>query len=160
MNYIIRDIEEKDNAAVEQIIRYCLKEFGGDHEGTAWEDPDLGRFSETYSAAKRHYWVAVDESGEVLGGGGIGPLVGEDGVCELQKMYCMPKARGCGIAQQIMNLALEFAAQHYERCYLETFGNMLAAQRFYEKNGFERFDGTLGDTGHCACDVKYIRQLH
>lgn len=159
MNDTIREIEARDNASVEQIIRYCLKEFGGDHEGTAWEDPDLGRFAELYSADKSHYWVAVDENDTVLGGGGIGPLQGVDGVCELQKMYCMPKARGCGIAQKIMDLAMEYAAQYYERCYLETFGNMVAAQHFYEKNGFTRFDGTLGNTGHCACDVKYIREL-
>ena len=36
MEYHIREIEERDNKAVEQIVRYCLKEFGADHEGCAW----------------------------------------------------------------------------------------------------------------------------
>ena len=44
--YRIREIEKRDNTAVEQIIRSCLIEFGGNREGTAWCDPDLGRFSE------------------------------------------------------------------------------------------------------------------
>ena len=48
MNYILREIEEKDNKAVENVIRTCLIEHGGNHEGTAWADPDLGRFSEIY----------------------------------------------------------------------------------------------------------------
>ena len=47
--YKIREIEKRDNAAVEQIIRSCLIEFGGNREGTAWCDPDLGRFSEIYN---------------------------------------------------------------------------------------------------------------
>ena len=38
--YNIREIEEKDNAGVESLIRTCLLEFGGNREGTAWCDPD------------------------------------------------------------------------------------------------------------------------
>lgn len=45
MKYIIREITEKDNKEIENIIRSCLIEFGGNHEGTAWTDPNLGRFS-------------------------------------------------------------------------------------------------------------------
>lgn len=36
MDYTIREIKQKDNVAVEQIIRTCLIEFGGNHEGLAW----------------------------------------------------------------------------------------------------------------------------
>jgi len=46
MEYRIREIEAKDNKKVENVIRTCLIEFGANREGTAWTDPDLGRFSE------------------------------------------------------------------------------------------------------------------
>ena len=157
MNCIIREIQAKDNAAIEQIIRSCLLEFDGNREGTAWHDPDLGRFSEIYNTEKQKYWVA--ETDKIIGGVGIGPLPGADGVCELQKMYCIPEARGTGVSHKLIETALEHAKKYYSSCYLETFGNMLAAQRFYEKYGFARIDKPLGNTGHYACDVLYIKEL-
>ena len=67
MNYRVREIEKKDNQAVENVIRSCLIEFGGNHEGTAWADPDLGRFSEIYSSIGNKYWVAEDQNGKIVG---------------------------------------------------------------------------------------------
>lgn len=155
----IRVIRPEDNAAVEALIRSCLVEFGADHEGTAWADPNLGRFSEVYSAAGSRYWVAADESGRILAGAGIGPMPGLDGVCELQKMYSYPEARGSGLSHRLMETALAFARQQYRQCYLETLDNMIAAQRFYEKYGFRRIRDALGETGHFACDVRYLKEL-
>lgn len=159
MNYSIREIQQKDNQEVEHVIRTCLIEFGANHEGTAWADPDLGRFFELYQAEGCKYWVAADESGKIVGGAGIGKLNGIAGVCELQKMYCLPEARGNGTAHQLMRTALEFAGEHYDRCYLETLENMTAAQRFYEKWGFERIQEALVKTEHFACDVRYLKKL-
>ena len=158
-NYIIREIRREDNAAVEAVIRSCLTEFGAPREGTAWADPDLGRFSETYCSKGSRYWVAVGEDGRIVGGTGIGKLPGADGVCELQKMYCLPEARGTGISHTLMDAALGYAKRYYKKCYLETLPNMIAAQRFYEKYGFVRTDKPLGDTGHFECDVRYIKEL-
>ncbi len=159
MSVTIREIEPRDNAGVEALIRTCLIEFGANHAGTAWADPDLGRYSEVYSTPDSRYWVAVEEDGAVVAGAGIGPLNGAEGVCELQKMYCLPAYRGTGAAQRLMSLALEFAAKHYDRCYLETLPNMVAAQRFYEKYGFRRVDAPPVKTAHFACNVRYLREL-
>lgn len=158
-HYHIREIEKKDDKAVERIIRDCLIEFGADHEGTAWADPDLSRFSEIYCSEGNKYWVAENENGKIIGGVGIGKLNGIEGVCELQKMYCLPEARGCGAAHLLMKEALEYAKKYYQRCYLETLDNMKAAQRFYEKYGFQRMKEALVKTEHFACDVRYIKEL-
>lgn len=157
MTYTIRPIEAKDNAAVEAVIRACLIEFGANHEGTAWADPDLGRFSEIYCAPGNRYWVAEDETGKIVGGAGIGRLT--DTVCELQKMYCLPEVRGTGLAHQLMSIALDYARDYYKQCYLETLDNMTAAQRFYEKHGFARTDTAPIQTAHFACQVRLIRDL-
>lgn len=159
MTYTIRPIEKRDDRAVERVIRSCLIEFGANHEGTAWADPDLCRFSEVYHSEGNRYWVAENEAGEIVGGVGIGPLEGTNGICELQKMYCLPRARGTGLAHQLMEQALTYAAQHYRRCYLETLDNMVAAQRFYEKHGFRRIAQPLVKTAHFACDVRYVKEL-
>lgn len=154
-----REIRKKDDKEVEMLIRTCLIEFGADHEGTAWADPDLGRFSEIYNSEGNRYWVATDENDRIVGGVGIGRLEGADGVCELQKMYCLPEARGTGASHKLMETALNYAKKHYKRCYLETLDNMYAAQRFYEKYGFERIYEPLVKTEHFACDVRYIKEL-
>ena len=86
MEYNIREIEEKDNKAVEKVIRTCLIEFGANHEGTAWADPDLGNFSGIYNKKGYKYWVIEDKEGSIVGGAGIGKLTGIDNVCELQKL--------------------------------------------------------------------------
>lgn len=157
MNYTIREIQSKDNGSIELIIRNCLIEFNGNREGTAWEDPDLCRFSEIYNTDDRKYWVA--ESDKIVGGVGIAPLAGADEVCELQKMYCIPEVRSTGVSHKLIEVALNHAKKYFDRCYLETFGNMIAAQKFYEKYGFTRIDKPLGNTGHYACDVLYIKNL-
>lgn len=158
-DYRVRKIEKKDNKEVENIIRGCLVEFGANHEGTAWADPALGRFYELYSEEGSRYWVAENKSGKLIGGAGIGKLSGIEDVCELQKMYCLEEARGSGAAHALMDTALEYAKKYYDRCYLETLENMTAAQRFYEKYGFERIYEPLVITGHFACDVRYIKKI-
>ena len=124
MKYNIREIEEKDNKEVENVIRACLIEFGANHEGTAWADPNLGRFSEIYNTDGNKYLVAIDENGKIVGGVGIGKLDGIEDVCELQKMYCLPETRGTGISHKLMDMALEYAKKYYSKCYLETLSNI------------------------------------
>lgn len=155
----IRTIEAADNAAVEHVIRSCLVEFGADRPGTAWEDPDLCRFSEIYSTAGNQYWVFENAQGRIVGGVGIGHLNGITDICELQKMYCLPEARGTGIAFALLSAALSYAREYYDFCYLETMQNMVAAQKFYENHGFMRVEHPPVRTAHYACDVFYIRKL-
>lgn len=160
LNYTIREIEPADDRAVEAVIRSCLIEFGANHAGTAWEDPDLCRFSEIYASEGNCYWVAQAASGRIVGGVGIGKLDEVWDVCELQKMYCLPEARGTKAAHALMAKALEYARRYYARCYLETMENMIAAQKFYEKYGFERISEPLVPTAHFACDVRYVKKLN
>ena len=159
MGYNIREIEPRDNEQVEGVIRSCLIEFGANHEGTAWADPDLGRFSEIYNSEGNKYWVVEDENGKIFGGVGIGNLEGTDKICELQKMYCLKEIRGTDITHGLMKTALSYAEKYYKKCYLETLENMVAAQKFYKKYGFVRVFEPVTITEHFACDVRFIKDL-
>ena len=159
MEYIIRELRPEDDKKIEHVIRTCLIEYGADHEGTAWADPHLGEFSTVYTTDGNKYWVVETSYGKIVGGAGIGEVAGCPGICELQKMYCLPEARGTGAAHRLMETALGYARKYYEKCYLETFTNMIPAQKFYKKHGFELTDRRLGETGHFACDVLFIRDL-
>ena len=54
MNYIIREIEKSDDKKIEAVIRSCLIEFGANHEGTAWVDPDLCMAPKAIGPGGRH----------------------------------------------------------------------------------------------------------
>ena len=160
MQFKVREIEVKDNKAIEKVIRSCLIEFGANHDGTAWADPNLGRFSEIYNTEGNKYWVAENEEGDIIGGVGIGQLDEANSICELQKMYCLKEARGTGISHILIKIALDYAKKYYDKCYLETLSNMVAAQKFYEKYGFIKIDKPVVKTEHFACDVRYIKELN
>ena len=155
---LIREIEERDNEQVESLIRTCLIEFGADKPGCAWEDPNLGCFYQVYQEEKSKYWV-VEDNNKIVAACGIGLLANTKDVCELQKMYSLKEARGTGIAAELLEISLKFAKEYYKECYLETFDNMVAANKFYKKHGFIQLEKPIVETEHYACDVWYIKTL-
>lgn len=160
MDYTIRPLAEKDNAAIAQVIRSVFIELGAPTTGTAYADPVLDRLSGVYDKEGTAYFV-VESKGRVIGGAGIAPLDGGmKGVCELQKMYFLPEARGRGIGAGLMHICLDAARQFsYNQCYIETLDSMKAAQKLYIKSGFKYLDAPLGDTGHNSCQVWMLKDL-
>jgi putative acetyltransferase len=160
MNYIIREIEPKDNLKIATVIRNVFEELDAPKVGTAYADPHLITLFEVYQAENEIYFI-VEMDGTILGGCGIGNLVeAEFKICELQKMYLAKEARGKGIAKELMQKCLSFAKQvGYDKCYIETLPFMKDAQKLYVKSGFNYIDGPIGATGHNACDVFMIKDL-
>jgi putative acetyltransferase len=158
-DYSIRPINRDDNAAIAAIIRKVMPEFGADGPGFAIHDPEVEDMSGAYSAQGRVYFV-VERNGRVCGGGGVAPLDGEPGICELRKMYFLPELRGLGAGAALIALCMKHAYQlGYRQCYLETLTGMDAAQKLYEKHGFARIPSALGNTGHFGCNRFYLREL-
>lgn len=156
----IREIEEKDNEAIETIIKRSLESFGLDIPGTAYYDPQLSNLEKFYKEqANSKYWVAVNERDEVVGGVGIAPFGKHAGVCELQKLYITPKAQGKGLSKELMNVALAFAREHYSRCYLETTQKLKVANQLYLKLGFQQLETSLDGSEHRAMDAWYMKVL-
>lgn len=149
-----------DNAQVAALIRNVLIEHNVPKVGTAYADASLDCMFETYSASNAAYFV-VEKEGRLIGGAGIAPLEnGPADVCELQKMYFLPEARGTGTGAKMMETCMAFAASAgFAYCYLETMPYMEAAQKLYRKSGFEYLDAPMGDTGHCSCPVWMIAPL-
>ncbi|WP_062060523.1 GNAT family N-acetyltransferase [Aquimarina longa] len=157
----IRSIEFEDNESIASLIRKVLVEMGVPKVGTAYEDASLDMMYQTYDYPKMDYYVIV-ENGVIIGGAGIAPLAGKipTGICELQKMYFLPQARGRGIGYEMIQRCLSFAKkQGYIKCYLETMPYMEAARSLYKKVGFVPLDGPIGDTGHYNCQAWMIKEL-
>ena len=160
MNSItIREIEPKDNVEVARVIRAVLVEMGVPKVGTAYEDKSLEDMYQYYNNPGKEYFV-VEENEKIIGCAGIGPLPGEEGVCELQKMYFLPETRGRGIGAAMMDKCLEYAKNAgYKRCYLETMPYMEHAKKLYARTGFQPLSKPMGDTGHYNCSVWMIKDL-
>ncbi len=154
---IIREIEEKDNQAVGELVQKVLMEMGAPKIGTAYSDPYLFNLSDVYSQPKTIYYV-IEIDSKIKGGAGIGTL--ENDICELQKMYFLAECRGLGLGTKLMELCLAKAKEFgYSKCYLETMHYMEKAQRLYKKVGFEHIDAPIGNTGHTSCPVWMIKIL-
>ena len=69
-----RPIRPEDDASLAAIIRRVMPEFGAGGPGFAIEDAEVDRMSAAYSASGAAYFVAMDGSDRVVGGGGIAPL--------------------------------------------------------------------------------------
>ena len=157
---IIREIQQKDNQAIAQIVRDVLMELGAPKVGTAYADPNLDLLFESYQSSKSIYFV-IENNNKIIGGAGIAQLENEsDSICELQKMYFLPEVRGLGLGGKLINKCLNSAiAFGFEKCYLETMPYMEAAQKLYQKVGFEYLSEPLGNTGHTSCPVWMIKNL-
>jgi putative acetyltransferase len=156
----IRSIQKKDDPAVAKMIRDVLVEQGAPKTGTAYEDYATDNMFETYDKNRSDYFL-LEENGELIGSAGISPLAGEtQTVCELQKMYFLPEARGRGLGGEMMHYCLDFAKkQNFKAAYIETLQSMIAAQKLYKKTGFKQIDKRLGETGHYSCTVWLLKDL-
>lgn len=155
-----RPINQRDDARIASIIRAVMPEFGACGSGFSSEDEEVDHMSTAYSTPRSAYFV-VERDGRVVGGAGIAPLEGGDSAtCELRKMYFLPEARGLGVGSKLLHDLLRIARGFgYRRCYLETLASMEDAGRLYERTGFRRLEGRLGDTGHGGCDRYYSLEL-
>lgn len=158
--WTLRPIKPKDDAAVAAIIRTVMPEFGMKDPGSGLHDPEVDAMSASYSRSRHGYFV-VERDGQVVGGGGIAPLTGADpSVCELRKMYFLKEARGHGLGEQLVRRCLAFAKEAgYQLCYLETFTDMVRAQKLYQRLGFTRIPKAMGNTGHSSCNHFYTLEL-
>jgi putative acetyltransferase len=162
LQYLLRPIRPGDDPAVARNIRSVMTELGCTAQGFAIHDPEVDTMSRAHAVAGSAYWV-VELDGAVVGGAGFARLAGTgeaDALCELQKMYFQPSARGIGAGRALLELLLgEMRRFGYRRCYLETTSWMTDAQSLYRAAGFREIDHAMGATGHHSCDRFFLREL-
>ncbi|MBS1515088.1 MAG: GNAT family N-acetyltransferase [Bacteroidetes bacterium] len=158
INY--RKIVPQDSAIITEVILSVMKEFKDDMKGTIAEDPTVHTMYENFQKEKSVYYIA-EEDGNILGGAGISRLDGSpENICELQRMFLLPEARGKGTGSKLMEMCMDAAKNFgYEKIYLETLDNMNEARKLYLKSGFEFISSPLGNTGHCGCNTWMVLEL-
>jgi putative acetyltransferase len=159
--FLLRPITPRDDAPLARLFEQILgEEFDETPEMLRDMIPEYTAMSAQYDRPGAQYLV-LEHRGEVIGGGGIGPLLEQPRrICELQKMYLARPARGRRLGVALLERCLAFArSEGYQACYLDTRLSMVAARSLYEKHGFRQLDAPLVDTGHYICDAFYLREL-
>ena len=158
---LIRPIELTDNAAIADIIRSSLEEFGANHPGTVYYDESTDHLFELFQAVPQSSYFIAEKNGVVIGGAGIFPTAGLPAdTCELVKMYLSPAARGLGLGRLMIGRCMQVAVETgFTSMYLETMPELKKAVSVYEKFGFEYLSAPMGNSGHSGCDIWMIKEL-
>lgn len=160
MAVIFRNIEEKDNKKIAELIRTVFREFKIDKPGTVYFDPTTDDLYKLFQKPGSIYWIA-EEDGKITGGCGIYPTAGlPDGCAELVKLYLTSSQRGKGIGRMLLEKNIESAKLlGYKQLYLESMPELGKAIFLYEKTGFKFIPGPMGNSGHFGCNIWMIREL-
>lgn len=156
----IRHITATDDEAMGTIARTNLAAYGLDIPGTAYFDPEIMHLSAFYGAEpeKRTYFVAVDGTDAVLGGGGLAEYEPLENTAEMQKLYLSDAAKGHGLGKRLVALIEDRARElGYKHLYLETHSRLQTAVHIYEKLGYLRTEPMTAN--HATMDLFFIKDL-
>lgn len=120
---------------------------------TLEQQPDLENIPVFYQQGGGNFWVAAIGS-KVVGTIALLPIGNNRGA--LRKMFVHKnfRGKGWGVGQKLLNTLLEWSGQtHLKEIWLGTTEKFIAAQRFYEKNGFVEIDKPSLPEGFPVMDV-------
>lgn len=103
---------------------------------TIADQPDLRNVENFYCKGKGNFWVALQD-GNIIGSIGLIDIGNRQSA--LRKMFVQKDYRGkeYGTGQRLLDHVTGWCRQQgIDEIYLGTFDKLLAAQRFYAKNGF------------------------
>ncbi len=158
MNFKLRKITEKDDAAVAGLVRENLKKFGLDIPGTAYFDEGLDHLSRFYNSGVCQYYVAEAE-GKIIGGIGFAPFETMEKTAELQKLYLTDSAKGSGIGYKLVAFIEEKMRESgFRKAYLETHENLQGAIHIYRKSGYHEIERPK-EVGHSTMNRFFEKEL-
>ena len=130
--------KEDGQAVIDMILNIQQNEFGV--PVTIKDQPDLLDVENFYCKGNGNFWVAKVNDDLV---GSIALIDIGNRQSALRKMFVRNDYRGKekGIGQRLLNHVIEWCShKEIDEIYLGTFDKLQAAQRFYEKNGFEKVE--------------------
>lgn len=98
--------------------------------------PDIYDIEKYYFNKKGNFWIALDDD-KVIGTVAL-LYYGRKRAC-LKIMYLDKGYRGEGVSKKLLLKLLSFAkSNNYKVIYAPTIKKMIAANKFYQKNGFKK----------------------
>lgn len=135
--YSIRVAEVTDVPALLQCLGAAFKSYRSCYTVDAFLDTVLTDQTARERLASMTVLLAVDDSAEVIGT--IASARESDTVGHLRGMAILPEWQGSGVAQALLDRALnDLAGSGCDLVTLDTTHPLRRAVHFYEKNGFRR----------------------
>ena len=160
MAIIFRQIEERDNKEIAELIRIVFREFNIHRPGTVYYDPTTDSLFELFRTSGSEYLIA-EEDGIIIGGCGVYPTPGlPEGCTELVKFYLSASQRGKGIGWKLMEKSFNSAKKNgYRQLYLESLPELSKAISLYERAGFKFIERPMGKSGLFGCNIWMLKDL-
>lgn len=131
--------EEYKNETKQFILRILEKEFGL----TGISRPDLDEIPEVYQYERSNFWIAI-ENEKVIGTIALKNCGSNRGY--IKRMYVGKAFRGKGVAHELISTLIRFAKDNgYQELFLGTIEDLIAANKFYKKEGFQKIDSLPDD---------------
>ncbi|MEO8402761.1 MAG: GNAT family N-acetyltransferase [Gammaproteobacteria bacterium] len=136
------EIKHYNDCNKQQIIEMILEIQNNEFNipFTLKDQPDLESIASFYQINKGNFWVALHDDKVI---GTIALIDIGRSQAALRKMFVAKEFRGneYGIAHKLLSTLIEWCrSQDIQEVYLGTVSILLAAQRFYLKNGFNEID--------------------
>lgn len=131
---IIRYSRQYLDRLIEMVLHIQQDEFGV--PVTIADQPDLLTIEDVYQSKKGNFWIALNGE-QVIGTIGLIDIGNRQSA--LRKMFVHRDYRGKekAVGQHLLDTLINWCQQHsIDEVYLGTVERMLAAHRFYRKNGF------------------------
>ena len=125
---------EYEQEVIEMILNIQQKEFNV--PVSIADQPDLLNVKDFYCNGLGNFWIALEEDRLI---GSIALIDIQNGQSALRKMFVHKEFRGKekAIGQRLLQFVIRWCREKKIReIYLGTFDKLIAAQRFYLKNGF------------------------
>ncbi|MGX1496379.1 ribosomal protein S18 acetylase RimI-like enzyme [Labrenzia sp. MBR-25] len=130
---------EEDLAHVRRLFRAYVDWLGIDLSYQGFEE-ELAGLPGKYAPPVGALFLAKDGAGTVLGCVGLRAF-GEDGACEMKRLYVLPEGRGQGVGGALVEAVVKAAeAAGYQEMLLDTLPSMTGAIKLYKAAGFEDID--------------------
>jgi len=160
MNYEIIQFEDKyKESLIEFILSIQQNEFNIAISRTV--QPDLENIQKQYLRSGGQFWIAVNDSDEIIGCVGLVKLSNNSSA--LKKMFVNSNHRNLKIGKKLLNKVVETAEQNnIKTIYLGTIDKFISAQYFYSNNGFTEIQESELPDDFPAIDVDnrfYFRNI-
>lgn len=125
-----------DLEAVKTLFRAYVDWLDIDLSYQGFEE-ELAGMPGKYAPPNGALFVAKDQDGKVLGCVGLRAF-GDNGSCEMKRLYVLPDGRGMGVGAALVFRVLETASHvGYREMLLDTLPTMTGAVKLYKAAGFE-----------------------
>jgi GNAT superfamily N-acetyltransferase len=135
MLFSLRRATPADVSGILVCLRAAFAPYQGSYTPAAYADTVLTEETLKRRLQSMAIFVAVDDSGEVIGTIGCNVTTGNEG--HLRGMAVLPERQGGGVAGQLLRSAeSELRTRGCSRVTLDTTAPLQRAMRFYEGNGY------------------------